>query len=59
MAIGVVGFSNGGGGYKIRKITIIILKGNYSILRIRLVGASEVFKNQSFKSQLFSYLKLK
>ena len=29
-------------------------QGNYRILRIGLVGASEVFKNQSFKSQLFS-----
>ena len=35
-------------------LRINILKGNYSILRIGLVGASEVFKNQSFKSQLFS-----
>ena len=46
-------------------LRINILKGNYWILRIGLVGASEVFKNQSFKSQLFSssqkkkYLKLK
>ena len=35
-------------------LRINILKVNYSILRIGLVGASEVFKNQSFKSQLFS-----
>ena len=35
-------------------LRINILKGNFSILRIGLVGASEVFKNQSFKSQLFS-----
>ena len=35
-------------------LRINIRKGNYSILRIGLVGASEVFKNQSFKSQLFS-----
>ena len=35
-------------------LRINILKGNYSILRIGLVGASEVFKNQSFNSQLFS-----
>ena len=35
-------------------LRINILKGNYWILRIGLVGASEVFKNQSFKSQLFS-----
>ena len=33
---------------------INILKGNYCILRIGLTGASEVFKNQSFKSQKFS-----
>ena len=32
-----------------------ILKVNYSILRIGLVGASEVFKNQSFTNQLFSF----
>ena len=35
-------------------LRINILKGNYWVLRIGLVGASEVFKNQSFKSQLFS-----
>ena len=55
MAIRVVEFSNGG--YKIKKgfcLRINILKGNYSILRIGCLGASEVFKNQSFKSQLFS-----
>ena len=34
-------------------IGINILKGNYCILRIGLMGASEVFKNQSFKNQLF------
>ena len=48
-------FSNGG--YKIRKIfclRINIFKENYWILRIGLMGASEVFKNQSFKNQLFS-----
>ena len=28
------------------------IKGNYSILRIGLVGTSKVFNNQSFKSQL-------
>ena len=44
------------GGTKLEKfcLRINILKGNYSILRIGLVGASEVFKNQSLKSQLFS-----
>ena len=35
-------------------LRINILKGNYGIFRIELVGASEVFQNQSFKSQLFS-----
>ena len=47
-------------------LRINILKGNYLILRIALVGASEVLKNQCFKSQLFSsshkkqkYLKFK
>ena len=46
-------------------IRINILKGNYWMLRIGLMGASEVFKNQSFKNPLFSssqkkkYLKLK
>ena len=30
-----------------------IHKGNYLILRIGLMGASEVFKNQSYKNQLF------
>ena len=35
-------------------LRINILKGNYSILRIGLVGASEGFKNQSFRNQLFS-----
>ena len=44
---------------------INILKGIFLILRIGLMGASEVFKNQSFKSRIFStsqkkiYLKLK
>ena len=38
-------------GYCIR---INILKGNYCLLRIGLMGASEVFKNMSFKNQLFS-----
>ena len=35
-------------------LRINILKGNYWVLRIGLMGAKEVFKNQSFKSQLFS-----
>ena len=32
-------------------LRINILKGNYCILRIGLMGVSEVFKNQIFKSQ--------
>ena len=45
------------GGTKLERFlpkTQHILKGNYQILRIGLVGASEVFKNQSFKNKLFS-----
>ena len=34
---------------------INILKGNYCILRIGLMGTSEFLKNQSFKNQLFSF----
>ena len=40
-------------GFKIRKkncLRIKLLKGNYSILRIGLMGASEIFKNQLFSS---------
>ena len=40
------------GGTKLERINI--LKGNFWILRIGSMGASEVFKNQSFESQLFS-----
>ena len=44
------------GGTRLERVClrINILKGNYRILRIGLMGASEVFKNQSFISQLFS-----
>ena len=43
------------GGYKIRRVffQINIFKRNYSIMRIGLVGASEVFKNQSLKVNHF------
>ena len=55
MAIRVVEISNGGvQNYEDFCLRINILIGNYLILRIGLVGASEVFKNQSSKSQLFS-----
>ena len=60
MAIQVMEFSNGG--YRIRKVfclRINILKGNYLILRIGLVGASEVFKNQSLKVNYFHLLSKK
>ena len=40
-------------------IRINILKGNYCILRIGLMGALEVFKNQSFKNPLFSSSQIK
>ena len=35
-------------------LRINILQDNHCILRIGLIRASEVFKNQSYKSQLFS-----
>ena len=55
MAIRVVEISNGGvQNYEDFCLRINILIGNYLILRIGLVGASEVFKNQSSKSPLFS-----
>ena len=53
MAIKVVEFSSGGGGYKIRKIfaylRINTLKGNYRILRIRLMGGVKKSQNLTFK----------
>ena len=44
------------GGTKLERfcLWINILKGNYWILRIGLVGTSEVYKNLSFRNQLFS-----
>ena len=50
MAIRVVEFSNGG--YKIRKILSKNQQSTYS-KEIGLMGASEVFKNQSFKNLFF------
>ena len=56
MAIRVVEFSNVG--YKNRMVFALestyLLEGNYWVLRIGLMGALEVFKNQSFENQLLS-----
>ena len=46
-------FKPGVWNYKDFCLKINILKGNYWILRIGLAWASEVFKNQNFKSQIF------
>ena len=54
MAIRVVELKKGVQNSKVFWIRINILEGNFCILRIGLMGASEVFKNQSFKNQLFS-----
>jgi hypothetical protein len=54
MAIRVVELKKGVQNSKVFWLRINILEGIFCILRIGLMGASEVFKNQSFKNQLFS-----